>query len=64
MSVYEYVFIFKTSKGGKGIIRADDITEATERVKDYAGDEVVDIKRATEIEDRDTGYIDAKDMWL
>lgn len=63
-NVYDYVFIFTTEKDGKGIIRADSIIEATERVRDYSGEEVVSIKRATEIEDPNTGYINLKDMWV
>ena len=56
-SVYEYVFIFETEKGVKGIVRADDISDAAERVYDCCYDKVVSIKRATEIENVDFGII-------
>lgn len=62
-NVFDYVFIFKTEKNGKGIIRADNITEATEKVRDYSGVEVVSIKRASEVENIDYGYIPIEYMW-
>ena len=60
MCVYEYVFIFKTEHG---VVRGDDIIDAAERVKDATGDNVVTITRATEVDYKDTGYINILDMW-
>ena len=61
-SVYEFVFIFETENGIKGIVRADNVTDATERVQDQTGDNVVSIKRATEVENADYGCILFEDM--
>lgn len=61
-NVFEYVFIYETERGGRGIVRADNIAEAAERVRDCSGRAVTSIKRASEL-DTDHGVIDVHFMW-
>lgn len=58
MNVFEYIFVYETKKGRKGIVRADDREDAIERVNDFrAEDRVQSIVCLTDL-DNDYGVIE------
>ena len=55
-SVAEMIFIFRLESGLKGIVRADDMLDATSRVNDYYGNNAcVYLERMSEVENNDYG---------
>lgn len=62
-SVFDLTYYYQTRKGKKGVVRADSITEATERVNDcYMGldDECCGIACLSLLDNMDYGVIEFK----
>lgn len=56
-NVFWNVYIFKTGTGKTGIVRADNISEAAERVADMTSECVIFVVRAANVEDLDHGVV-------
>lgn len=56
-NVFWNVYIFKTGVGTTGIVRADNLAEAAERVADMTRECVTCVIRAANLEDSDYGVI-------
>ena len=59
MCVYDYIYLYKTSDGKTGVVRADGFIEATERLKDYYNNTntLVSITQLSKI-DNDYGVVE------
>ena len=57
------VYIFKTGVGTTGIVRADSLAEAAERVADMTRECVTMVIRAANIENSDYGVVVFKDLF-
>ena len=61
-NVFMNVFVYKTGTGRIGIVRADDLAEAADRVADMTRECVTFIVRAYNIENSDYGVVTFDNM--
>ena len=62
-NVFRNVYIYKTGVGTTGIVRADSLAEAAERVEDMTSECVTCVVRASNIENSDYGVVKFGDMF-
>lgn len=61
-NVFWNVYFFKTGAGTTGIVRADNLSEAAERVADMTRECVTFVVRAANVENSDYGVVMLDDM--